>query len=60
MAQQLNSQTDKTTQKEKFLAHDSVSSPNEKSLDIIITLDKDESSKFQEGGIRGWATVIGA
>ena len=25
-----------------------------------ITPDKDESSQFQEGGIRGWATLIGA
>ena len=32
---------------------------NEKALDII-TLDKEEGAEFKEGGIRGWATVIGA
>jgi hypothetical protein len=53
-------QTDKTNQEEKDNANDSVSSPNGESLDTIPTLDKDEGSKFQEGGIRGWATVIGA
>lgn len=25
-----------------------------------ITPDKDEDSQFQEGGIRGWTTLIGA
>ena len=25
-----------------------------------ITPDNDEGSQFQEGGIRGWATLIGA
>lgn len=41
---------------------DLVSSSNEKVLDTldIITLEREEGSEFQEGGIRGWATVLGA
>ena len=27
---------------------------------LPITPDKDEGSQFQEGGTRGWATLIGA
>jgi len=51
-----------TVQEEKYDAKSSISSPNEMILGTIGTLDKDsdEGSEFQEGGIRGWATVIGA
>ena len=48
------------TQEEKYDANNSISSPNEMILGTIGTLDKDDGSEFQEGGIRGWTTVIGA
>ena len=40
-------------------ANNSVPSLNDTSLGTI-TLGEHEGSGFQEGGIRGWATVIGA
>lgn len=55
--QQYDTQTD---QAEKYDVINSISSPNEMILNTIGTLDKDDGSEFQEGGIRGWATVIGA
>ena len=55
----LDSQTGKTDQEKKCDANSSASSPIEKSSGTII-LDEDEGSEFQEGGIRSWATVIGA
>lgn len=57
---QCDPQTDKMDEEEEYDADNlnSISSSNEKSLDTIIL--KDEGSEFQEGGIRGWATVIGA
>jgi hypothetical protein len=58
--QQCDSRTDKTDQEENYDANSSVSSPNEKSLGSTVILDRDEDSEFHEGGIRGWATVIGA
>ena len=57
VVQQYDYQTD---QEEKYDANNSISSPNEIILGTVGTLDKDEGSEFQEGGIRGWATVIGA
>ncbi|KAF8809866.1 MFS general substrate transporter [Phlegmacium glaucopus] len=61
-AQQFDPQKIKTEDQEENQicnTDNSVSSPNEKTLGMI-TLDKEEGSKFQEGGTRGWATVIGA
>jgi hypothetical protein len=45
---------------EKYDTSNSISSPNEDILGTIGSLDNDEGSEFQEGGIRGWSTVIGA
>ena len=38
---------------------DATNSANEKNLGLT-TVDKEEGARFQEGGIRGWAAVIGA
>ena len=57
--QQCDPQTSTTDQEEQYDANNSVSFSNEKSSDTII-VDKEEGSEFQEGGIRGWATVVGA
>ena len=48
---------DKTDlQEQKF---DAANLPDERSLGLT-TAHKEEDAKFQEGGIRGWAAVIGA
>jgi hypothetical protein len=57
IVKQYDTQTD---QEEKYDVNNSISSPNEMFLNTIGSLDKDDGSEFQEGGIRGWATVIGA
>jgi hypothetical protein len=54
VVQQDDTQTD---DEEKYDTSNSISSPND---EIIRTLHNDECSEFQEGGVRGWATVIGA
>ena len=43
-------------QDQKF---DAANLPDERSLGLTTT-QKEENAKFQEGGIRGWAAVIGA
>ena len=61
MAQQLDHQRNKMDHEERCDVNDSVSksAPNETSF-RTITLDEHEDSEFHEGGIRGWATAIGA
>ncbi|KAF8809867.1 MFS general substrate transporter [Phlegmacium glaucopus] len=59
-AQQFDPQKIKTEDREENQICNTdnlIPSPNEKSLGMI-TLDKEDDSKFQEGGTRGWATNL--
>jgi len=56
---QFDPQVDKTDLQDQMC--DAANSPNEGSLGLTTAhKEEDATSKFQEGGIQGWAAVIGA